>query len=212
MNSQTHILLACAVLVPVVAYSAKTKSPSAKALAVAAFIGAVLPDASIFIMWGIAKVQSVPESVIWQEWYYSQFWQQLGAMTNSLPLFLAGATLAWLTGGRWRQPLNNNAYWPTMLLTAASAAILHALSDLPLHHDDGHPHFWPFSDWIYSSPVSYWDPAHHGQIWSFIEILLAISLIAILWRRFHHRLTRSLLLLAGLSYLLMMGYWFLAVG
>lgn len=212
MNSQTHILLACTALVPVVAYSTKTSNPSTKALAVAALIGAVLPDASIFVMWGIAKLQSVPESVIWQEWYYADFWQQLGAISNSLPLFLTCAVLGWLAGGRWHSSVHCNAYWATILLTAASAAILHALTDLPLHHDDGHPHFWPFSNWIYSSPVSYWDPAHHGQIWSIIEIFLAIGLIVILWRRFKHRLARSLLFMTGSSYILMMGYWFLAIG
>ena len=31
--------------------------------------------------------------------------------------------------------------------------LLHVFGDLPLHHDDGHRHFFPFSDWRFESPV-----------------------------------------------------------
>ena len=211
MNTQTHILLACTLLVPAVVHPSVTKTPGSRALAIAAIIGALVPDASIFVMWGIAKIQSVPESIIWQQWYYADFWQQMGAISNSLPIFLLFAVIGWLAGGRWYGASQRGRYWPTLLLVAAGAATLHVVADLPLHHDDGHPHFWPISDWIYRSPVSYWDPAHYGQVWSVIEMLLAIVLVVILWRRFEHRLTRGLLVLVASSYLLMMGYWFLAM-
>jgi hypothetical protein len=61
--------------------------------------------------------------------------------------------------------------------------LLHSLGDLPLHHDDAHRHFFPFLDWRFSSPVSYWDPEHHGQWVSLIEFsgVLAAS-VFMYWR------------------------------
>jgi len=46
---------------------------------------------------------------------------------------------------------------------------------LPVHHDDGHRHFFPLSDWRFESPVSYWDPAHYGHIFLWIELLLVAA-------------------------------------
>ena len=51
-----------------------------------------------------------------------------------------------------------------------------SIGDLPLHNDDAHRHFFPFSDWRFSSPVSYWDPQHYGYWASLVEfscVLLA---------------------------------------
>lgn len=220
MNTQTHVLLACAILAtPVV--SGRVKKITTAMIAGAAIVGALLPDASLFVMWGIAKARGIPESVVWREWYYSDFWQQIGAVSNSLPLFLTVAIVAWWAGGRFRviadsnsdltpsrRRLNNG--WPRLLLVLSNAALMHVICDFPLHHNDGHPHFWPFSNWIFSSPVSYWDPAHHGRIWSVIEMVLAAVLIAILWRRFKQVFVRTVLVLVASSYLIVIGYWWLA--
>jgi len=48
---------------------------------------------------------------------------------------------------------------------------LHVAGDLPLHREDAHAHFFPFTDWHYISPVSYWDPAHFGAIAGGLEFL-----------------------------------------
>jgi hypothetical protein len=41
-------------------------------------LGAIAPDAAIFVCYGWAKwVQKLPESVIWPEAYYSQPWQDI---------------------------------------------------------------------------------------------------------------------------------------
>ncbi len=209
MNTQTHILLACAVLLPAVPNVSKVvaKRGQVFAFSLAAIVGAVLPDASIFVMWGIAKAQGVAESVIWREWYFSDFWQLIGALSNSIPMYIALAVVAYLFGGRFRTSNHSNALWASLLLILSVAALLHVVTDLPLHHDDGHPHFWPFSGWIFSSPVSYWDPNHYGKIWSLIEIGLALLLVTMLWRRFKNRIVRALLILVSLSYVVVAGYW-----
>ena len=61
-----------------------------------------------------------------------------------------------------------------------AAALLHLTFDLPFHHDDAHPHFWPFSDWRFTSPLSYWDPAHDGGVIALAEVGLAVVLIGFL--------------------------------
>jgi len=179
MNTQTHLLFASAVLIPAGAgYLSRWFHPSStRLLTIAVLLGALLPDASLFLMFVIAKTQGVAEELIWSEWYYSNYWQNLGAITNSIPVFASAA-----------------------LGSVVLSVLLHTLTDLPLHHDDGHPHFWPFSSWIYASPVSYWDPNHYGHYWSIAEMVLAGGLIVFLWRRFGNLQARSLLVLAAFCY------------
>ena len=240
MNTQTHLLLACAVLLPTAVKSSTVDSSSARiTMIVAALLGALVPDASLFVMWGVAKAQGVADSVIWSDWYYSKFWQQIGAITNSLPVYAVVALSGFLIGGRWqldnKLPASNSKTDACVngatsgttigievmrfdssrfqqrvglfVLIFAVAAVMHVLTDLPLHHDDGHPHFWPLTDWIYRSPVSYWDPAHYGHIWSLVEFLLAILLIAVLWRRFNMLVSRVVLSLTAVSYIVVSLYW-----
>ena len=89
-------------------------------------------------------------------------------MTNSIPVYAALAVAGWVVSRKG------------MALFAASA-IIHCVLDLLVHHDDGHRHFFPFSDFRFQSPVSYWDPAHHGNIIGLLEIVLVIALSVWLW-------------------------------
>jgi hypothetical protein len=82
-----------------------------------------------------------------------------------------------------------------------------ALTDLPVHHDDAHPHFWPLTLWTFASPVSYWDPAHFGREWGMFEIGLGLVLAVILWRRHHSPWARIAIGIAGLSYLAVPTYF-----
>jgi hypothetical protein len=71
-----------------------------------------------------------------------------------------------------------------LLLVFFSSMLLHVFGDLPLHHDDAHRHFFPFSDWRFVSPVSYWDPAHHGQWAGLIELTGVVAAATFMyWRR-----------------------------
>jgi len=213
LNTQTHLLLASVVLIPasVVARERFRVASATTPIAIAVLAGALLPDISLFVMWAIAKLQGVPESIIWQQWYYSAFWQRLGAITNSIPLFLSLAIVAITMRFRSINLSAEKMVLSDCLLFAALAALLHTLTDLPLHHDDGHPHFWPFTQWIFQSPVSYWDPNHYGQIWWAIEIVIGIFLMTVLWRRFSSVIARGLVLLAALSYVIAPVYWILTL-
>ena len=70
-----------------------------------------------------------------------------------------------------------------LLWALLASMLLHTLGDLPVHHDDGHRHFFPFSDWRFESPVSYWDSNHHGDWFSVFEISLVVLLGAFLYVR-----------------------------
>ncbi len=175
--------------------------------AVTAFAGSFAPDASLFFMWILGKIQRVPESVIFGEWYYSGTWQRIGAETNSMPVYAALIGLSLLVVLRLGPRYKRLSQLLSVVLTFAIAALLHTITDLPLHHDDGHPHFWPFSDWIYVSPVSYWDPRHHGLQWRVIELFIAIGLIVFLWRCYANRFSRACLAFTAISYVVVALFW-----
>lgn len=181
-------------------------------ITLAALFGALLPDASLFVMYFIAKAQGVADSVIWKDWYYSHTWQQIGAVSNSIPLFAGIGAIAYTLHTYIVVLAVRMAKISALLIIACLAALLHCFTDLPLHHDDGHPHFWPFSDWIFSSPVSYWDPSHYGNQWSIIELILALVLIVYLWRRYENLWSRVFLLFTGMSYGAVALFWIAAFG
>ena len=111
-----------------------------------------------------------PQREIWDRVYFEAPWQQLFDAFNSIPVYtaLAMAALWW----RWRLGL-----W------IALSALLHIACDLPLHREDAHAHLWPISDWHFVSPVSYWDRAHHGALFSLFELALLAGSAAWLGRR-----------------------------
>ncbi|GMH38971.1 hypothetical protein BSKO_06869 [Bryopsis sp. KO-2023] len=60
----------------------------------------------------------------------------------------------------------------------AAGCALHSLLDIPTHAGDGPALLFPF-EWHarFNSPVSYWDPDHHGDIFAPIEAALDFLLI-----------------------------------
>ena len=190
MNSQTHLLLASALL---------GRGSRAPARMTPVLAGAVLPDLSIFVLFGVAQLQGVNGAELWGAIYWQEPWQTLSAISNSVPLFSLLLLAGFLLGKGW-------------LRLFALAALLHLAADFPLHADDAHRHFWPLTDWRFFSPLSYWDPRHFGLIISALEALLGISLVILHWRWYRNLLTRSLLLLAGLSYVAVPLYFVLSIG
>lgn len=126
-------------------------------------VGAILPDAPMFVFYFVEKlIKQTPESVIWREAYYDRGWQNFIDLFNSLPLILLALGFSIYGGSKIG-----------MLLCCSM--VLHIVGDLPLHHDDAHRHFFPFSDWRFISPISYWDPRHYGLLVTKIEILSVVA-------------------------------------
>ncbi|MDP2121578.1 MAG: hypothetical protein Q8K28_16900 [Hoeflea sp.] len=199
MNTQTHLLLAAALF---------ARPGCDNRLRNAAVVtGALLPDAMIFVMFAWSKLVGAPEQEVWSDWYFNPPWLTAIDWMNSLPLFGTVLLVGWLLP---RDPPGLNQLSSALMLFAL-AAITHLLGDLPLHVDDGHAHFVPFSQWRFESPVSYWDPRHYGTIASFLELALGMVLIVVLWRRFSNRRVRVLLGFAVLAYAVPY-VWFVLLG
>jgi len=138
----------------------------------AAILGALTPDISLYALVGWAMfVQGIEPRVIFGEMYFSDAWQSVFAVDNSVPFWALA-----LGVGLWRR-------WP-VLVAFAGAGLLHLAFDLPLHNEDARLHFWPISDWVFRSPLSYWDPRHHGLIVGPLEIAVSLILCGVLWRRY----------------------------
>ena len=196
MNTQTHLLVAAAVL-------ARPGQPVRNAAVLA---GALLPDLSIYALFACSRFADVPEREVWDVIYWSPPWQAASAVSNSAPLWLAVAGLGavLMRAGRARIGL--------ILAVLGAAALLHLALDFPVHVEDAHRHVWPLSDWRFRSAVSYWNPAHHGRWVSVAEAVLGLALCVILWRRFKAWWVRGLLATCVIAYIAVPAYWIFLSG
>jgi membrane-bound metal-dependent hydrolase YbcI (DUF457 family) len=155
---------------------------------VAITLGAILPDAPIFIFYGVSKwIYRLPEAQIWTEAYYQPVWQNIIAFSHSIPLAAIGALICWYWG------------WKSGLIFCISL-IFHSLLDLPVHHDDAHRHFYPFSDYRFISPLSYWNPKYYGNIVALVELCLVAIATPGVWKLLKTPLSKGLLLGINLLY------------
>lgn len=186
MNTPAHLLVGWAAL-------ARQKP---QPVILAALIGALLPDLSLYVMAGVSMfVLNIPASVVFDELYFSDAWQTVFAIDNSFIVWGAALAAAVASKREWA-------------IALCGAALLHLALDFPLHHDDGRAHFWPVTNWIFESPLSYWDRRHHAGIIGPLELTLAVGcVIAILGRNLWQRNTILVALLLSLEvYAVMPGF------
>lgn len=138
----------------------------------AALAGSLIPDLSLYILsgWHLLVLDTAPE-VVFGRLYFSDAWQSIFRIDNSFILWGTALGFAMM----FRAPV---------FVALCGAAMLHLGFDFLLHNDDGRAHFWPISNWIFQSPVSYWDPDHYGNIAGAIEVALVLLCCGVLWRRF----------------------------
>jgi len=206
LNTQAHLVIAAALLCQtsnaepkswLFAGDAKQRTWLAN---MAVLAGALMPDISLYVMFAQARIKGISHNVIWEELYYSALWQNIGAITNSIPVYLTVAMLGFILLARARA-------FAVVVLVFGLAGFLHCLTDLPLHADDGHAHFWPFSAWVYESPVSYWDSNYFGHYWQPIEFLIFCVASVALWRRFSSIWVRLATFVGLITYPAMLMFW-----
>lgn len=179
MNTPAHLVIAAA------AYGAPDKPKQTWA----AILGGLAPDFSLYFLSIWARfIEGHSWDYIFRTLYFSETWQTVFAIDNSF--FVWGGLLA--VGLVWSKPIT----W-----AFAAGGLTHVLLDFPLHHDDGRAHFWPVSDWVFESPVSYWDPSAYGNIVGPIEAALVVGLCIWMWTRYRSTLSRIILSLAIASQL-----------
>ncbi|MEM0978417.1 MAG: cobalamin biosynthesis protein CobQ [Pseudomonadota bacterium] len=177
MNTPAHLIFAAAAF----------GSPDKPKQTWAAILGGFAPDASLYFLSLWARfVQGHSWDHIFRTLYFSDTWQTVFAIDNSF--FVWGALLA--LGLFLARPV---------IWAFAAGGFLHIALDFPLHHDDGRAHFWPVSDWIFESPVSYWDPNAYGNIVGPIEAILVVAVCVWMWSKYRSIIARGLVGLAGLS-------------
>ena len=161
MNTPAHLLIGLAVC-------ARRQAPNSGRAAAA---GSLLPDLSLYVLAGFSLfVLQIPADRVFGELYFSATWQTIFAIDNSFVL--------------WGVSLCLGLWWRSVPVIAfATAGHLHLATDFALHHDDARRHFWPASDWVFESPVSYWDSGHHAAAVAPVTLVAVLIASAALWRR-----------------------------
>ncbi len=188
MNTQTHILLASALLT----------RRGEKARNIAVVVGAFLPDVPVFALFGIASAMGYTSQDVFDDFYFRAEMRNIMGAFNSFFVAAVFAVAGWFFRERW---------WGWPLVFFAAAIAVHAATDLPVHVDDGHRHFWPFSSFVFNSPYSYWDRSHGGGTVSVIEAVFGIVCAIVLWRRFPIMWIRLLCASAIAAYIAVPAYW-----
>lgn len=155
-----------------------------------AFIGAVLPDLPLFIFFIIESIiRKTPEDELWGTRYFTEAWQNFFDVFNAVPLILMLLGIGYYL-------LNSEK-----LTVFAWSLLIHCAFDFLTHHDDGHRHFYPLSDFIFESPISYWDPNHYSRIVAPIERVILLVASIYLFPRLKTRFARWGLVIVNVLFL-----------
>lgn len=132
MNTPAHVIFAAAAFA----------RPYDRRRTVAAVAGALAPDASLYVMVAVSLyILGLDAQYVFGTLYFSESWQQVFKVDNSVFVWGAMFGLAW-----WLKARNAMVF--------GASGLMHLALDFPLHHDDGRPHFWPLTDWVFQSPIS----------------------------------------------------------
>ena len=176
MNTPAHLIFGLTAF-------GKARRPAVTAVALA---GALIPDLSLYMLVGWQlQVLGTSSGIVFGQLYFSDAWQSIFRIDNSMILW----GIAFAIGAMFRSPI---------AIALCGAALLHLGFDFLLHNDDGRAHFWPLSNWVFQSPVSYWDPDHYGNIAGAIEVTASLLCCGILWQRFTGHWMRGLIAILGI--------------
>jgi hypothetical protein len=135
MNTPSHIVYSIA--------GFKSTAKDSRELWLAA-LGGLLPDIPNYIF-GIyyGVIMRVNADTVWDEYYYSDWYQPIANLSHSFVLLGALVVLGIILKRRW-------------LWIIASSSLLHAFADFWVHAEDAYQHLYPIVDWRFISPFSYY--------------------------------------------------------
>lgn len=166
-------------------------------MTVTALVGSLVPDFMLTILFVTSRVQGISANRIFDELFWSDNWSIMMAPGNSFVLFglllITGIYLAKMNGAKLRIG--------TLIIVFCISAFLHLITDFFLHAEDARVQFWPLSDWIFYSPVSYWDSRYYGNWFQPLEIALGLFCLAALISRYKSRVIRTALISTMILYL-----------
>ena len=155
-----------------------------------AFIGAVLPDLPLFFFFIIESIiLKTPQHELWDSVYFTETWQNFFDIFNSIPLILILLGIGYYL-------LNSEK-----ITVFAWSLLIHCAFDLLTHHDDGHHHFYPLSDFAFESPISYWDRDYYAGIVAPIERVVILVASIYLFPRLKTRLARWCLIIVNVLFI-----------
>ena len=187
MFTQTHLLIGAAVFA----------RPGTKAVTAAGLAGAIVPDSDVWLMFVVERMSGSTGCEVFHYRYWEEPWTTLQSILNSIPLYAGMLILA--TVGRFVTRAGKRKAFEVIFVFILSS-LIHVSTDFFLHHDDARAQWLPFADWVFRSPISYWDPRYYGQVFALFEIGLAMGLVAIIGYRYVKRSVWIMLSLAMLGY------------
>ncbi len=164
-----------------------------------AWAGGFAPDASIFLMVVYSRLVNGSGFDLWSNYdglYWQEPWQFYSAISNSFPLWaavLAGGFLLYRYSSKLR-PVG------LAVLIFSVGYFLHISVDFVTHADDAHVQFWPFSDWRFNSPISYYQREYYGQIVSVLEMGMGFGIVGYLIYKFRQWFVRIAAVLLAIPY------------
>lgn len=152
-------------------------------------LGGVLPDLPVYVLFFVeAILLGTSQAIIWNERYFASAWTPWIEASHSFVLWGGVALFGYVLGRK-------------LLAYFGLAGVLHAVIDFCVHVEDAYPHFWPLSDWRFESPVSYWDPAHFGNVVGTVDIMIVLGLLYFLYKASTRRSSRSVVIVLALFYI-----------
>ena len=205
MQTYSHLILGGVLTGPIGHLTRQNAQRLPAASTSALLLGSILPDLPLIILSIMAITRDVATGIftnanftapamgvppelletsmtakLFAIWFFENPWvitaQNLFHSPLLLVIFIVLGNVAWRRG--WQR-----SGWFFWLFCAA---LLHTLSDIPLHVNDGPLLLFPIN-WTlrFISPISYWDPNYFGREWSIFEHLLILVLL--IYLGWHYR-------------------------
>ncbi len=167
--------------------------------------GGLLPDLPMLAIVGFLRATGHDFSEIFGKLYWEHWWQVANAIGHNFILWSVVCIIGWSLRDNANPARRETG---TLTFALGGSALVHSAIDFLVHRNDAHMHFWPFTEWRFVSPVSYWDPAFYGTQFSLFEAALGLLMAILLFRKFKHWLVRGALAIAAIMYVAVPAYFF----